>query len=445
LLGKARRPETVRVLEYGRIHLPPSLDTARTRERLIRAGAGRPFDVFTINSRGIWAAGAVGMVDIGNLQVEILPKASGTVTVAADPAASGQTLLRDLLCFSGLAPRAFSRGGRTATGDLGLVDALLRAFALDLLDALQDGSPRRYAVLEEVSTVIRGRPDLQKLARRTPGADHMVPVRYAPLQPDNNLGRLLLAATEAAARASRSAGTRSLLLHCVELMDAVTRVPLTRELASSVELNQFEGQWRRAAAFAGVLAEGRRPDPVSAGGTTLFGILFSLNDLFESLLRRSFAEALRESELKLEPPSRNRFLLESMTSGVQSIALKPDFLFVDRDGTRKVVGDAKWKRLRPDRPAFGLKASDTYQIGTYLARDGLERALFFFPSDDWMSDHVDFDATAGWWRHRFKMIGPAAPTISIVGVPVRALVSSEVAVRTTALRTLRAMVEWAMT
>ena len=65
----------VQALERQRIILPPKLDTRRVRERLIEAvrRAGMP-EALEVRRQDLFAKDVVGVVDVGDVAIEILPK-----------------------------------------------------------------------------------------------------------------------------------------------------------------------------------------------------------------------------------------------------------------------------------------------------------------------------------------------------------------------------------
>jgi hypothetical protein len=170
---------------------------------------------------------------------------------------------------------------------------------------------------------------------------------------------------------------------------------------------------------------------VAGGLTQARGLLFSLDDLFEALLRRALAESLREGSLTLAAGERQLHLLRSLDGGAESLALKPDFLFLKGPKGKVLVGDAKWKRLTDEAGSLGLAPSDVYQLATYMARHGLRRGVLFFPMDEWMTPNPD-----GYWSRDFELIGGGGH-ISVVAVDILGLVSRDQQLRQRAIASLR--------
>jgi 5-methylcytosine-specific restriction enzyme subunit McrC len=415
---------------YEGERLPSEINTARNRACILRAtqhlpAAFRP----VLGGQSLQIGNIVGFIDLGDVRLEILPKASG---VAGEEGDAGQFLL-DLLSIPGVVPRL-----RPAAGDVhataSLLEGLVRAFADDLAERLSQGVPRRYSEVAENSPVVRGRIDFCRMALRPPGNDHILPIRHAPLQFDNPLSQVILATVNRLLRVVRSVRTAAILQHCAALLDRVSRVSLTPERVRRLQLTPFESAWKPVVDFAAALASGYFPDPVSGGAIRSFSLTFSLDDLYEAVLRKLRPTVLAGSGLALATTRPRSPLLRSLDTGAEVLALKPDYLFLGAvpPAQKRLVGDAKWKRLKGESPSLGLDSSDVYQLTTYMAYHGLDRGVLLFPADRWMAHGESA------WSRRFALIDPAGgKRITVVGVDLAHLISQDPGLRATAQERLR--------
>src|SRR4051794_25145172 len=155
----SRSTRVVRVLEHRRVELPAGLDTSQTRERLESTAARTGRAAFDIRGRHLYAKDVVGVVDVGNLAVEILPKVHDSVS--PDDA---HTFLIELLQFTSADTDLSVSSADIAEGKGGLLEVLLAWVVRSVLDLLRHGVPRRYVAREELSTSVRGRINLHHLA-----------------------------------------------------------------------------------------------------------------------------------------------------------------------------------------------------------------------------------------------------------------------------------------
>lgn len=411
------RTRSIRLRESSPVPRSVGLD-ANLQARLLAATAHLPFEVFRLTRTGLGTCGVVGLIDLGEVQVEIIPKAGLIGNV--DEGKATTAFLLDLLRFTGLAARSSTSYGKVAKTTTPLLEVLARAFAELLHEKLWDGPPRRYYEIVERSPVLRGRLEMAELAQRSVVLDGRLPVRYAPLHHDHRLSQAIAATAALVAQKTSSSRTWALLEHCLSHLEGVDAPPLTQELVSGVRLARSELHWEGVLDFARLLAAGHAPAPTSGGGDAGFTLLFPLHDLFEGVLRRVFPAILEGTGLGLLPSKRGGFLLRSMATQQPALALRPDFLFTrSANESAAFVGDAKWKTLE-QRPGFGVQEADAYQIATYMMRRDLRLGLLFYPLVPWM---VDSGATR--WTHRFSVEGRDGACVALLGVDIASLVSRD--------------------
>lgn len=345
------------VLEHAPVVLPAALETARVRDRLISAAQRVGVPAFEMRGRRLHALGVVGVVDIGDVVVEILPK---TTDLASREDAAA--FLGDLLRFAG------------APDDLGLSEAGVASSGGDLMEViyawasrlaeqlLLNGTPRRYAIREEQSTAVRGRVELRHVVRQRPGRAFELTVRHAPLGDDNPLSRIIRWLVALISVRTRSLRTRGLCFQLLDRMEGVrSTAPELRDVDALI-LTSFELAWSPLVSLARAFLIQDRPDPSRGGSDSAVAVLFPLHQLFEAALRRVFREGLAASGLRLTPSVGT--LLRGQGER-DLIDLRPDFP-LGRNGACAVVGDAKWKRIfhgeGPPRPA----ERDVYQLTAYM-------------------------------------------------------------------------------
>lgn len=235
--SRARTP-VVTTREYGRVDLPARLNTARTRERLEAAALRAGLRTFESRGRTLHAIGVVGVIDVGDVIVEILPKVSD-----AGGAGDGAAFLGALLRFTGAGERVTVTEAGIADSEGGLLELIL-AWAASLADRnMKEGPPRRYGIREETSSAVRGRVELRHLARQRPGRGFELTVRHAPLGEDNVIGRTVKWLIDEILRRTRSLRTRTLCLRLAQSVSGVSDVPPTANDLASLILAPLEMRW----------------------------------------------------------------------------------------------------------------------------------------------------------------------------------------------------------
>jgi 5-methylcytosine-specific restriction enzyme subunit McrC len=395
-------------------------------DRLMRSAARLPSDVFRRTSNGIRVGGYVGVVDLGWCQVELLPKIAEGISDA-----ERRRFLLNLLDRSGLIPRPLISSAAVDKDRGRLLESLIAAFAEHLHTELLRGVPRRYEVRNERMPQVKGRILFGELARSLPSRKHLIPVRHAPLQYDNDVTRVLRGLVDVLSRHSLAQSVVETLDHCGRMLGAVSSVPLERLRPGRIRLPRQERRWQPFLDLAEMVRSGQLPVPISPGRAEAFGLLFSLHDVFERLIRRALTGRLFEHLELRTRPTRPR-LLHPIPDGPPVLKLRPDLLIAGGSGDLRLVADAKWKRLDGDSSSYGLSPSDVYQVTTYMAAHSVVRGILLFPELPWMLDEPN-----PWYRH-YSLVGGQGQ-LMIGGVDVVGLASREPDQREAAVERLTAL------
>ncbi len=368
-----RAVPVVPVREFRQVHLPAPLNTASTRERLRETALSAGVDAFEIRGQRIFAKGVVGVVDTGAIVVEILPKVRSDSSTGEDLA-----FLSNLLQYAGGGRLPALTQAAIAAQSGGLLEILLAWAARRVADGIREGLPRRYSERVEVSTSVRGRVDLRRLAGQHPGRTLDLTVRHAPLGQDNHVSRAIKWLVRDIGRRTRSIGTRTLCLRLLDEMGAVPDRELSLEALDCAALNPFEERWAPLLALARAFMAQHLLNPARGGGVSAVAVLLTLHDLFEGAIRRVLAEGLPSLGHDLLSGRAGHLLLGSGRPSI--VGLRPDFR-IGRVGQRGtvVVGDAKWKRILDKGGSPRIVEDDAYQVTAYAAALGADRAFVVAP------------------------------------------------------------------
>lgn len=405
-----RKPApVVSTYEYGQVILPPRLDTARIRERLESTCLHLGLRVFETRGRRLFARGIVGVIDIGDVIVEILPK-----TTDGAPASEGVVFLGNLLRFAKHHDPVGLADAGIATGKSGLLEVILAWAAQCVSTQLREGAPRRYAVTEETSTAVRGRVELRHIVRQRPGRSFELTVRHAPLREDNPLSGVIKWLISEVGRRTVNSRTRALCLQLRQSLSNVGDVIPSRADVDAIVLGPMEDRWRPLIALARTFLAQGQPDPARGGRLPAIAVLFTLHDLFEQALRRILAEGLSES-LTLRLNSGHLLYPGDGRPGI--VRLRPDFRLEARGTTStRIIGDAKWKRIFDESEQLHLSERDAYQVSTYMAALQADAGFIISPLSE--------NTPASLVRSKFKVSG-LERTLDIFGVRIASIISHD--------------------
>lgn len=405
---------TLTVFEGGRLDIPPGSGGLRAKTRLLGIIVGGN-QAFALRQGALYATDLVGAVDVGDLKVEVLPKPYGIET-----AADARQLMFDLLRWAGGEVSPSWLPGGSSSRETDLLEVVERRATVELLQRLGVGAPRRYQEVRERTSVLRGCIQFAQYSRQLPSDAHLLPIRYFPLVADNDLGRLVKALATTLRDRTDSYAARRDLDRCLDLLAGVRTCPLTPELVRRVRLGRMEADWRGLVELAGLLAVGRSPDPTTPGATSQATLLFPMNRLFETAVRRILASHLPAPLSCPRSPGEHRLLsLIAEPATTAALAVRPDLLF-RQDGRVVAAGDAKWKRLTKSPPRFAILPGDVFQLLTYMRLFDASTGLLFFPRAEWMPPD---------WMSEFVVSPIQQERVVVLAVDLSELVGSNPEIR----------------
>ena len=338
--------------------------TKRHWEALIafrsRPGHERYYDVV---HKGIKLGSYVGVLRIGSLTLEVLPKLDNG---PADANHWRDRLLDMLRVVSDV--RTFHPSTshlRTRPNDL--LDYYLTLFADQTEQLLRGGLAKAYHGREGNRTALRGR--LVPGKHLTKNALHRERFYVADTVYDyqHPLNQVLRMALDLARRLARPAALRQ------RLEDLDLRVPRLPELRVSEDLfrrlryDRRTEAYRPAITIARLLLLNFHPD-LRGGQHDVLALLFNMNQLWEGFL---LAALRRYGPPEFTCTGQHQ---EVFWQSERRVGLRPDIL-IRKDDHPVAVLDAKWKRA--EQPS----SADLYQLYAYAHHFGVPRVALLYPGE----------------------------------------------------------------
>jgi 5-methylcytosine-specific restriction enzyme subunit McrC len=235
--------------------------------------------------------------------------------------------------------------------------------------ALPHGLVRGYVARHEALMTVRGRIDIGRQLAIRQGLPAPLECRFDEYTEDIQLNRVLKAALVQLMRTAEPGDLvarrlRSWLRAFIDVEDqtfAWTDVPRHR-------FTRLDQHWAAAGRLAEMIL--RRESLTDREGST-HGSAFTvdMNTLFEAFIEKIVEEQGRQAGFQLIRQAPRRLS--------QSVPMRPD-LVLQRAGTDRAVGDAKYKRL----DIADLPNADLYQLLAYCTAMGLHRGLLIYATPE---------------------------------------------------------------
>ncbi|WP_187271147.1 McrC family protein [Neolewinella aurantiaca] len=317
--------------------------------------------------RGIKFKSYVGVLRVGELTIEVLPKLD-------DDREEADVWRNRLLDMLGVVPSVTAlhpTSSHLRTRPNSILEHYLLLYANELEVLLRGGLAKAYRQRTGNRTALRGKLELTRHLTENLVHKERFYVRDQVYNYDRPLNRILGQALRLALRLASSAGLRNRLSELVmrfpELPD---QQPVTEETFLRLRYDRRTEVYRPGIQIARLLLLNYHPD-LRAGRQDVLALLFNMNALWEGFLLQGLRRYLPGNYRASGKITGGRYW-----EGDRKAILIPDIIIYESE-TPVAILDAKWKRPKNDRPS----PSDLQQLFTYAGHFRVERVALLYPSN----------------------------------------------------------------
>jgi 5-methylcytosine-specific restriction enzyme subunit McrC len=318
----------------------------------------------------------VGVVQIGELQLEILPKLDGL----PDPAKVRQNLLAMLAMTQDLEVRASEMIGFLESSEP-FICALARLYCRRLLEALRRGLRQDYVLIHDHLSNVRGKIDWPAQSKLQATQRLEFSCIYDDRSEDTPLNRTLKAALLVAGTMLEGSRTASVVTELRHAMDCVSDARPSSEQVARIRTDRMNRNLEPLLVLAKLILGNRNPDlgRSAQGNRNTYALVWDMNVLFEEYIGRLTGKMMGPMGFGVDlQEGASAYLAQEATTNKRAFLLKPDILV--RQGRKpSAVADTKWKRLDPHQGNLGVSEADVYQVLAYANRYETSWAVLIYP------------------------------------------------------------------
>ncbi|MEZ4299792.1 MAG: hypothetical protein R3B70_32890 [Polyangiaceae bacterium] len=326
---------------------------------------------FRIGHRSITATQYVGYLEVGDLAIEILPKADRRPLRPESAPAWRHGLLEMLRAATDLrleTPHAASQ----RTGRATLMELIARRFVDEVERLLREGLAKGYRDEESNGPTFRGKLLFPQHLRDNLVRPDRFHVRYATFDRDILVNRILRVALGVLRGLALSPDLAARSAACAAAFPDVRGLRVTSEILARVVLGRTTARYRDALVLARMILEQRAPE-LRAGEAPVFAILFDMNLLWERYVASLFRKVAGRRFDVVTQESRSLW----REPGQPSRIVRADLVVRPRGEKRVLlVADTKWR----DAPAGVPGDEELKQMFVYNELLGAPRAVLLYPS-----------------------------------------------------------------
>lgn len=308
--------------------------------RLHRQTRGRFYELI---HRGVRFKQYVGVLKVGSLTIELLPKGDRAAkkTLAADAKLPWRSLFVQLLSRIGYIQTELGPRASVYLQHGSLIDLYVLHFLQAVRALCREGLVRAYVPRSMVRTALKGqiqfRQQMTRELRGIVGFD----TRAAEYERGHVLNRVLLTALLKVKESRLSRVTEDLLPEILGYFEGVSPIDDPRQLLSAFQFDRRTERYRTAMDLAKPILISSYPG-IRAGADDTFSMFFDMNQVWERFIFCELRRHAAKSGIKVD-----RQVSAAFWEGRR---LRPDIV-VHLEGGRRVVVDTKWKELRSPDPS----------------------------------------------------------------------------------------------
>lgn len=363
----------IKVYEYTHL-LVNELFTEKHFEQIVKYNEMHGNKYFNIGNKRIYFKNYVGVLQVGNLTIEILPKADKTE--GEDLKNKWHNALVYMLHMCGYLNIDSISHADLKIQRLTLIDLFYKVFLTEVEAIVHQGLIRKYRYNIENRNFLKGRLIFSKHISQ----NHIHKEKFytsAQVYDHNNpFNQILLKALRILRNNSKNNRFYSEVCSLLYYFDNISDINISDDTFENLKFTRNTVKYTKAITLARLIIQNYFPD-IKTGNNNVVGLLFDMNMLYEKvvykLLKKHEAQ-YQQCQLKLSSQYSKVFW--------SSRTIRPDIMgeyFSSTDKkTKRFIIDTKWKRPYDGNPAD----DDLKQMFAYNVHFGASSSILLYPDCD---------------------------------------------------------------
>ncbi len=372
--------EVISIIEHSRIPIVTKRNKGENALTLLHASMLAKLETRLPSNAFSWGHNAIkftqycGVISLGDITIEILPKIYGKETT---PETCRNAMINMLHKARKL---KVTRGGNASIGvqNNTLLDIFILHFCNLLYAEIMQGKILQYVQKSENLIFLKGKILIkEQLKFNTAHRDRLF-CRFDELKPDNLPNQVIkfvlnsfLKFTPGVAARKK---VRELLMHFGDIQD----INVDLSMMDKLNIDRSSKRYKPIFDQCRLFIQGIHPDVVT-GHLKCFSLLFDMNRLFEAYVAHLMKKVALKQGKQMKEQGPRKYMARRDDNNDQVFRMQPDMVFIDPETGPFAIMDAKWKILDDNKKNLGISQSDLYQMGAYANRYEIDNLTLFYP------------------------------------------------------------------
>jgi 5-methylcytosine-specific restriction enzyme subunit McrC len=327
---------------------------------------------FTLTPNGVKFNQYVGVIQVGNITIEVLPKI-GQATDEKEKAKWQKVLIDMLRECRWMNVYAHEKASLRFKPN-SILEAYLELFVLECEKILRQGLIKKYRFEESNCTALKGKLLFNKQIQKNLVHQENFYTRHQIYDRENVFNQILYKALLIVPKISSSPFLKDKVYNLILSFPELKDLPVSAELFSKLTYNRKNLHYKEAIEIAAMLLLNYRPD-ISSGSNHVLAILFDMNDLWEEYVYRQLFRG-KPKDWTIRPQNIKQFW--SLTNSNKKKTVRPDIVIENKVTKKSAIIDTKWKLPENNIPAD----SDLKQMFVYNEYWNGLNAILLYPKAD---------------------------------------------------------------
>jgi len=362
----------------------------------------------TINENSIEAGKYIGVIKTKSATINIFPKIFDTEENRnrINDRDFHQYVFSHLIWWMSFSdkirfPKVYSSFDSTTNTDL--LELLVYNFAYYTEELINTYSYSSYELVSENLSQVKGKINFnQYISNIASGNWHQIPCEFDEFRFDNQLNRIIkYVCKELLLPYIQNSNTKNLLASIIHSLDEVQDEFVTLEDCDKVLLNPLYEEYVIVLDYCKMFLSNSIVSTDSKDNT-IFSFVIESSKLFENFIEGFIKKNKASIGVKKIHTQKGKYIGKDLETKQSIFKTSIDFL-IEKDDTEKVLVDAKYKRVWPEKGEgkkrnYGIESADIYQMLAYSNLHKIPEVILFYPlyfdEDDNISHAFEFDNQA---------------------------------------------------
>ena len=361
----------IRIFEHQAIKLNQDIDGVTFDKAALEdlqgyyGDKGVPY--YSLTNNGVKFNEFVGVIQVGNTVIEVLPKADKTT----DDKTYWQELLVKMLSAVGLFDIQSTSDSSLKLKSNSILDLYFILFIKEVEYLLHSGLAKQYRKKEANVMALKGSIQFAKHIQQNLTHQERFYVRHTTYDVEHKLHFILYKTLRLLKQINTNAELHSrigvLLLHFPEMPD----IKVTEATFDTLVFNRKTQPYKKAIGIAKLLLLQYHPDVIT-GRHNVLALMFDMNKLWEKFVYVSLRK-YKEAHITVSAQTTKSFWRSSDNG--QYSPMRPDIVINNENSKECVVLDTKWKNLNGSSPS----SDDLRQMYVYHKYYKATRVALVYP------------------------------------------------------------------